>query len=79
MQQCQQLQLVGEPTAKQVDSLSGSSDQETEVLFGVGAVPQLPKAVITIANCPVETIVDSGASLNILDSTTFVKIKETNP
>ena len=47
-----------------MDSLSDSSDQETEVLFGVGAFPQLPKAVITIANFPVETVIDSGASLN---------------
>ena len=63
-----------------MDSLSDSSDQETELLFGVGAFPQLAKAVISLANCPVETIsIDSGGSLNTLDNATFSKIKETNP
>ena len=79
LHQGQQVQTVREPCAKQMDSLSDSSDQETELLFGVGAFPQLPKAVITIANCPVEILIDSGASINILDKTTFAKIKETNP
>ena len=62
-----------------MDSLSDSSDQETEVIFDVGAFPQLPKAVSTIANCPVDALIDSGSSINILDKTTFGKIKGTNP
>ena len=60
-------------------SLSDSSDQKKEVLFGVGGFPQLPKSAVIIANCSVETMTDSGESLNILDNTTYAKIKETNP
>ena len=35
--------------------------------------------IITTANCPIEALIDSGASIHILDKTTFARIKGTNP
>ena len=72
-------QTVAEPITTHVESLSDSSDPENEVIFGVGPFPQLPKAVISIANCPVEVLIDSGASINILDKSTFTTIQGNHP
>ena len=73
------VQTVAEPITTHMDRLSDSSDPENEVIFGVGSFPQLPKAVISIANCPVEVLIDSGASINILDKSTFATIQGNHP
>ena len=66
------------------ESTSQSSEtSDDEIVFGVQNAQKCaskpPKATVTVGNCKIDVIVDTGASINILDTPTFNKIVGQNP
>ncbi|CAB4023777.1 Transposon Tf2-9 poly, partial [Paramuricea clavata] len=58
---------------------TGKSLSDDEYVFELGATGKMPHATVQIGNFPVDLIVDSGATVNVLDNETFAKIKANSP
>ena len=54
-----------------VDSKAVDSDSEEEYVFGVGSKAAAPQVEVKIGHQRVKCLVDTGASVNIIDSETF--------
>ena len=53
---------------------AGESSWEDEYVFQLGATGRMPHAIVKIGDFPVDLIVDSGATVNVLDNSTFLEI-----
>ncbi|CAB4030227.1 Transposon Tf2-9 poly, partial [Paramuricea clavata] len=58
---------------------TGKSLSDDEYVFELGATGKMPHATVQIGNFPVDLIVDSGATVNVLDNEIFAKIKANSP
>ena len=57
----------------------GESSSDDEYVFELGAAGKMPHAIVKIGDFPFDLIVDSGATVNVLDNTTFLKITANRP
>ena len=57
----------------------GESTSDDDYLFELGATKQMPRATVKIGDFPVNLIVDSGATVNVLDNATFFRITMNKP
>ena len=58
---------------------AGESSSEDEYVFELGATGRMPHAIVKIGDFPVDLIVDSGATVNVLDNSTFLEINAQSP
>ena len=54
-----------------------SSDEE--YIFELGTTRKMPHAIVQIGDVPVNLIVDSGATVNVLDNSTFLALRGEKP
>ncbi|CAB4025712.1 Gag-Pro-Pol poly [Paramuricea clavata] len=69
------------PNRREIHQVSETPSEEPEYLFTVQNNHQhntSPLCEVHIANEPVQTIIDSGASVNIIDESTYEKIRKYN-
>ena len=59
--------------------LAGRSSLEEEYVFELGATGEIPHAIVKIRDFPVDLIVNLGATVNVLDNSTFLEISAQSP
>ena len=65
---------VNQVTSKPVDPDSSSDDEYLYVLSQDAYGSRIPTMSVMISEIPVDMIIDTGASINILDETTYRKL-----
>ena len=66
---------------REVRSLSEQqpSDTDEEFIYTIIPSKKTPETTVKVAEVPVQVIIDTGSSVNILNSKHFKKIKQQNP
>ena len=55
------------------------SDTDEEFIYTIIPSKKTPETAVKVAEVPVQVIIDTGSSVNILNSEYFKKIKQQNP